>query len=162
MQTFTFYDGDDLYVEYDRKRKMSLDEFCSTIGVTNQGTHRRIMDPTELHDLYSRLFRQHEKTKQHSKISFFQNPAVRYFAYYLSNGVLARESASTAPSPDLAIMLTAIDQNYTFSVGAQIARRIDTNSAKGCTFGGIVTSRVFAAQNAIPIAPHDVLLPLEG
>ena len=106
VQTFTYYDEDDPYVElclYDRKRKMSLDEFCSTIGVTNHGTHKRITETTELHELYSRLCLQHEKTKQRSKISCFQNPAVRYFAYYLSTGVLARENTSTTPSLDLGI-----------------------------------------------------------
>ena len=138
---------------------MPLNEFCSTIVVTNQGTHRRITDSTELHDLYSRLCCQHEKTKQHSKTSCFQNPAVRYFVYYLSSGVLARESTSTTPSPDLAIMLAVVDKDYTYSVGAQIARRIHTNSVKGRTFGGIVASRTFFAQNVIPIAPNDVLLP---
>ena len=38
VQTFIVYDGDDPYVEfciYDRNRKISLDEFCRTIGVAN-------------------------------------------------------------------------------------------------------------------------------
>ena len=108
-------------------------DFCRTIGVTNQGYFGKITNPAELHDLYSRLRYQHKKTKQRSKTSCFQHPAVRYFAYYLYTGVLARESTSTTPSPDLAIMLAAVDKNYSFSVGAQIARRIDNNSVKGRT-----------------------------
>ena len=119
MQTFKFYDGDDPYVEfclYDRKRKMSLDEFCSTIGVPNQGDHKRILDSPELHGLYSRLGCRHKKTLQCSKISCFQNPVVKYFAYYVSNGVLARKNSSIASNPDLAILLAALDQNHIFSV----------------------------------------------
>ena len=61
-------------------------------------------------------------------------------------------------SPDL-ILLAALDQNHILSVGAQIARRTDTNSAKGRTYVGIVASLIFNAQNEIPIAPDDVLLP---
>ena len=103
--------------------------------------------------------KKHRRTKQRSKISCFQNPAVKYFALYLSNGVLAKESASIVSSLDLAIMLTSIDKDYTFSVGAQIARRIDNNSSKGRTYGGIFTSQIFLAQDKILIASDDVLLP---
>ncbi|WP_273885952.1 hypothetical protein, partial [Serratia bockelmannii] len=72
---------------------------------------------------------------------------------------LLKKSASIVSSLDLAIMLAAVDKDYTFSIGAQIARRIDNNSSKGRTYGGIVASRIFFAQDKIPIAPDDVLLP---
>ena len=134
VQTFKFYDANNPYVEfclYDRKRRMSLDDFCRAIGVTNQGYTGRITTPTDLHNLYSRLCHQDTRTAQRSKISCMQSPAVRCFAYYLSRGVLARENTSTSTNLDLAIMLAAIDIDYSYSIGAQIARRIVNNSGRG-------------------------------
>ena len=54
VQTFTFYDDNNPSVEfclYDRRRRMSLDEFCRELGVTNQGDTRKIQNPVDLHHL---------------------------------------------------------------------------------------------------------------
>ena len=46
VQTFKFFDGVNPHVEfclYDRKRTMSLDDFCRAINVTNLGDTGRIV-----------------------------------------------------------------------------------------------------------------------
>lgn len=162
VQTFKFHDDDNPYVEfclYDRKRRMYLDEFCRALGVTNQGYAGRIETSVDLISLYSNLCHQSKKAKKHSKISCMQFPVVRYFAYYLARGVLARENTSTSTNLDLAIMLAAVDKDYSYSIGAQIARRIDNNAGRGRTYGGIVASRILFSQTEVPLDPSDELLP---
>ena len=65
VQTFKFFDGVNPHVEfclYDRKRAMSLDDFCRAISVTNLGSTGRIVYPTDLHNLYSKLCHQDTRT----------------------------------------------------------------------------------------------------
>ena len=57
------------------------------------------------------------------------------------------------------MMPAAVDRNYSYSIGAQIARRIDNNAGRGRTYGGIVASRIFFSQTEMPLDPSDELLP---
>ena len=132
---------------------MSLDEFCSAIGVTNLGNTGRIASPTDLHHLYSSLCHQDTRTSQRSKNSCMQFPEIRYFAYYL-----ARENTSNSTNLDLAIMLAAVAKDYTYSIGAQIARRVSNNASRGPYFGGIIASHILFSQSTISVEPDDELM----
>ena len=96
---------------------------------------------------------------QLSKNANMQFPEVRYFAYFFAARVLARENTSTSSNLDLTVMLAIIDRDYSYSVGAQIARRISNNSGKGSTYGGILASHFLFSQTGVPLDPLDELLP---
>ena len=92
-----------------------------------------------------------------------QFPEIGYFAYYLARCVLARENTSNSTNLDLAIMLAVVDRNYTYSIGAQIARRVSNNASRGPYFGGIIASRILFSQSVVSVEPdNDLMLPEFG
>ena len=64
-------------------------------------------------------------------------PHLRYFAYYIARGVLARDNTSITSTPDTAIMANALSGKHEHHVGSLIAKRLATNSNKGGLFGGV-------------------------
>ena len=83
VKTFKFFDGANPHVEfclYDTKRTMSLDDFCRAISVTNLGNTGRIVHPTDLTNLYSKLCHQDTRTSLRIKNSCMQFPEIRFFA----------------------------------------------------------------------------------
>ena len=62
-------------------------------------------------------------------------------------------------APDLAIMLHALYCDRTFSLGAIVARQLDTNRTKGPIFAGIYASRL-PRRFEIPIRHEEEEMPL--
>ena len=84
-------------------------------------------------------------------------PVVRYFAYFITKCLLAREKVGALSSPDLAVLHRAIEGDNTYSLGAIVARRHHLNNSQGKIHGGIFATRL-AAHFEVAIRPHDVPL----
>ena len=52
-------------------------------------------------------------------------------------------------SPDLAILVAAINHDETYNIGALIAHRLSTNKVKGTIYGGIIASIMLATAMQI-------------
>src|SRR3954466_3983131 len=77
-------------------------------------------------------------------------PRLRYFAYYIARGVLARDNTSSTSSPDTAIMANALTGEHEYHVGTLIARRLSANGNKGDLFGGIYATLLLQYLNGTP------------
>ena len=76
---------------------MSLAKFSQVLGVRNVGkTTRMKSQPSELKDLFNSLCSENPREIRRGKISSILFPHIRYFAYYIARGVLARD---TGPNP---------------------------------------------------------------
>ena len=64
--------------------------------------------------------------------------------------MIGRGESGGLSAPDLAILRHALYTDRTFSLGAMVARRLNTNRSKGPIFGGIYASRL-ARHFEIPI-----------
>src|SRR3954466_2807109 len=98
--------------------------------------------PTELRTLFNALCNQDTKDTQHSKISSILFPHLRYFAYLIARGVLARDNTSNSSAPDAAILANALSGESKYNVGALIARRLAANGNKGDLFGGVYATLI--------------------
>ena len=94
----------------------------------------------------------------HQKISNILFPHLRYFAYYIARGVLARDNTSNTSSPDTAIMANALTGEHEYHVGTLIARRLAANGNKGDLFGGIYATLLLQYLEDTP-HPDDVAFP---
>jgi len=122
---------------------MSLAEFCDVIGVRNVGkTTKMNAQPYELKALFTSLCSKDPKDIHRGKISSILFPHIRYFAYYIARGVLARDNTSNISGPDIAILAAALLGDNTYNIGALIARRLVANSGKGPHFGGIYATLI--------------------
>jgi hypothetical protein len=64
---------------------MSLERFCSILGIAMFGTAKKIQNwPVDLLELYRGVTNDDDRTAQRGKIRNIQLPAIRYFAYYLA------------------------------------------------------------------------------
>ena len=61
-----------------------------------------------------------------SKISSILFPHLRYFAYFIARGVLARDNTSNSSSPDVAILANVLSRKSRYHVGVLIAHRYNT------------------------------------
>ena len=86
----------------------------------------------------------HTRRIQRGKIQNFQFRVVRYLAYYIARGVLARDNTRNISAPDLAILSAALEGRREYNIGALIACRLSTNGEKGTVYGGIVASRILS------------------
>ena len=84
----------------------------------------------------------------------FHFPVVHYFALFIAKCLLAREKVGALNSPDLVILLCALEGNDTYSLGAIVARRLHINNSKGKIHGGIFATRL-AAHFEVGIRLHD-------
>ena len=122
---------------------MSLVEFCDTIGVRNVGkTTKMNVQPYELKSLFASLWSKDPREIHQGKISTILFPHIRYFAYYITRGVLARDNTSNISARDLAILAAALLGDNTYNIGALIARRLIANNDKGPHFGGIYATLI--------------------
>ncbi|KAE8779749.1 hypothetical protein D1007_47176 [Hordeum vulgare] len=113
-------------------------EFCDVIGVRNVGkTTKMNVQPYELKSLFASLCSKDLREIHRGKISSILFPYIRYFAYYIARGVLARDNTSNISALDLAILAAALLGENTYHIGALIARRLVAKSGKGPHFGGI-------------------------
>ena len=53
-------------------------------------------------------------------------PAVHYFALFISKCLLAREKVGALSLPDLAVLCRAVEGDNTYSLGAIVARRLQS------------------------------------
>ncbi|KAE8807950.1 hypothetical protein D1007_15630 [Hordeum vulgare] len=118
-------------------------EFCDVIGVRNVGkTTRMKVQPYELKSLFASLCGKDPQDIHRGKISSILFPHIRYFAYYIARGVLARDNTSNISAPDIAILVAALLGDNTYNIGALIARRLVANSGKEPHFGGIYATLI--------------------
>src|ERR1041385_2887668 len=111
--------------------------------------------PTELRTLFNSLCCQEERDIRRTKISSILFPHLRYFAYFIARGVLARDNSSNGSAPDFAIYANALSGRNDYNVGALIARRLVMNSNKGDLFGGVYATLILEFLNGTP-HPDDV------
>src|SRR3954463_2152150 len=110
---------------------------CEAIGEPNRGEKLKVnSQPTELRTLFDSFCSQDTRDLHRQKISNILFPYLRYFAYYIARGVLARDHASNTSSPDTAITANALSGEHEYHVGTLIARRLVANGNKGDLFGG--------------------------
>ncbi|KAE8777384.1 hypothetical protein D1007_49859 [Hordeum vulgare] len=120
-----------------------FDNLCAAAGVRNVGkTTQMKVQPYELKSLFASLCTKDPRDIHRGKISNILFPHIRYFAYYISQGVLARDNTSNILAPDLAILAAALLGDNTYNIGALIARRFVANSGKGTHFGGIYATLI--------------------
>ena len=81
-------------------------------------------------------------------------PAIRYFAYFITKCLLAREKVGALSSPYLAILYRALEGDNIYSLGAIVARRLHLNKSQGKIHGGIYASRL-VAHFEVEIRPRD-------
>src|SRR3954466_5996308 len=67
---------------------------------------------------------------------------LRYFAYIIARGMLARDNTSNSSAPDVAIPVNTLSGESKCNVGALIARRLDANGNKGDLFGGVYATLI--------------------
>src|SRR3954463_9397111 len=95
---------------------------CEAIGEPNRGEKLKVnSQPTELRTLFDSFCSQDTKDLHRQKISSILFPHLRYFAYFIARGVLARDNTSNSSSPDVAIMANALSGRHDYHVGALIA-----------------------------------------
>lgn len=113
-------------------------EFCDIIDVRNVGKMTKMnVQPYDLKSLFASLCSKDPQEIHQGKISGILFPHIRYFAYYISRGVLAHDNTSNISAPDLAILAAALLGDNTYNIGTLIARRLVANSGKWTHFGGI-------------------------
>ena len=141
---------------YDMPITLSLERFCSIVGVANTETTKKIQDhPTDLMELYRGIINDDDRRAQHDKIRNIQFPVIRYFVYYLATSVLGRENTSNISNYHLAFLAAALNGRTPYNLGALIARRLAT---KGPIYGGIIVARVIYYLELSP-STNDVFLP---
>jgi hypothetical protein len=140
---------------YDKSITMSLERFCSILGITMFGTAKKIQNrPADLLELYRGVTNGDDHTTQRGKIRNIQLPAIRYFAYYLATSIIGRENTSNISNYHLAFLATVLDVSRKYNLGALIARRL---VARGPIYGGIIAARIIAALGLF-VTPNDTLL----
>src|SRR3954469_3207933 len=130
---------------------MPLERFCEIIGVPNVGqTAKMSSQPSELRTVFNSLCSMDTRDIHRSKISNILFPHLRYFAYFIARGVLARDNTSNISAPDIAILATALSGRFDYNVGALIARRVAMSSNKGDLFGGVYATLILESLNGTP------------
>ena len=160
LQSFKFHNSRDnptaSFNIYHKVVDMRLSEFCREIKVPSWGTSRTIKeDSREFKFLLLGFCQGNNRITNKGRIRNIQFPAVRYLAYYISRGILARGNASKISTPDLVILDAALTGNKTYNIGALIAQRLSTNSVKGPFYGGIIASRLLS-YSGLSIDPTDI------
>src|SRR3954468_13993604 len=85
-------------------------------------------------------------------------PDLRYFAFYIARGVLARDNTSSTSTLDTAIMENALSGKHEHHVGTLIARRLATSSTKGDVFGGVYATLLLQSLQG-ETHPDDAIFP---
>src|SRR4051812_10683119 len=116
---------------------MSMSTFCVALGLPDRGEKRKKNSQTAaLKTLLDSFCNTEVRDTNRQKISNILFPHLRYFAYYIARGLLARDNTSNTSLTDTAIVADALSGNHEYHVGTLIARRLAANSNKGDLFGG--------------------------
>ena len=130
---------------------MTFGNFFEIIGVPNvERTARMATQPSELKTVFNSLCSMGTRDIHRSKISSILFPHLRYFAYYIARGVLARDNTSIISAPDIAILAAALSGRSDYNHGALIARRLAMNGNKGDLYGGIFATLILEHLGGTP------------
>ncbi|KAK1644726.1 hypothetical protein QYE76_062531 [Lolium multiflorum] len=120
------------YKIYNKTINLPFSDFCAAIRVPQWGSCEKVRGtPRELSNLYTMICNGRSFSDDGGKISSIQQPAIRYFAYFVTKCVLARRNASKLSVQDMAFLAAALQQDRTYNLGALIACRLATNHSVG-------------------------------
>src|SRR3954471_16793923 len=159
--SFRFYPDSDTVVFqiYDRLLTMPMSSFCDALGLPDRGEKRKKNSQTAaLKTLLDSFCNTEVRATNHQKISNILFPHLRYFAYYIAIGVLARDNTSNTSSPDTAILANALSGEHEYHVGTLIARHLAANSNKGDLFGNVYATLILQFLQGEP-RPDDTIFP---
>ena len=139
---------------------MPMNRFCEVLGLPGlvEKKKRKNIPTVEINTLLDSFCNTEVRKSNRQKISNIMFPHLRYFAYYIARGVLARDNTSSTSTPDTAIMENALSGKHEHHVGTLIARRLATNSTKGDIFGGVYATLLLQFLQGEP-RPDDTIFP---
>ncbi|KAK1695346.1 hypothetical protein QYE76_012043 [Lolium multiflorum] len=86
------------YKIYNKTINLPFSDFCAAIRVPRWGSCEKVRGtPRELSNLYTMICNGRSFSNDGGKISSIQQPAIRYFAYFVTKCVLARRNAKVGP-----------------------------------------------------------------
>src|ERR1043165_8004211 len=162
VNSFRFYPDNDTIVFrlYDQLLTMPMNIFCEVLGLPGlvEKKKRKNIPTVEIYILLDSFCNTEVRPSNRQKISNIMFPHLRYFAYYIARGVLARDNTSNTSTPDIAIMENALSGKHEYHVGSLIAKRLATNSNKGDLFGGVYATLLLQFLQGEP-RPDDAVFP---
>src|SRR3954464_4156279 len=162
VNSFRFYFDNDTVVFrlYDQLLTMPMNRFCEVLGLPGlvEKKKRKNIPTIEINTILDSFCNTEVRKSNRQKISNIMFPHLRYFAYYIARGVLARDNTSNTSTPDTAIMENALSGKHEHHVGTLIAKRLATNSTKGDVFGGIYATLLLRSLQGEP-HPDDAIFP---
>src|ERR1043165_6247805 len=162
VNSFRFYSDSDTVVFrlYERLLTMPMSIFCEALGlpVLVEKKKRKNVQTVALNTLLDSFCNTEVRPSNRQKISNIMFPHLRYFAYYIARGVLARDNTSNTSTPDTAIMANALSGKHDYHVGSLIAKRLATNSNKGDLFGVVYATLLLQFLQGEP-RPDDAIFP---
>jgi hypothetical protein len=162
VNSFRFYSDNDTVVFrlYERLLTMPMSKFCEVLGLPGlvEKKKRKNIPTVEINTLLDSFCNTEVRPSNRQKISNIMFPHLRYFAYYIARGVLARDNTSSTSTPDTAIMENALSGKHEHHVGSLIAKRLATNSSKGDIFGGVYATLLLQSLQGEP-RPDDAIFP---
>src|ERR1044072_358596 len=162
VNSFRFYSDNDTVVFrlYDRLLTMPMINFCEFLGLPGlvEKKKRKNTPTVEINTLLDSFCNTEVRPSNRQKISNIMFPHLRYFAYYIARGVLARDNTSNTSTPDTAIMANSLSGKHEYHVGSLIAKRLATNSNKGDLFCGVYATLLLQFLQGEP-HPDDAIFP---
>ncbi len=164
FQSFNFYPRKNPpmveFMIYDIPQCMTLQDFCNVCKLPYVGD---IHDPRpwDLEDFIGSIAVGEERGVSRARIASIHFPVLRYFSLFVGKCLIGRGEAGSLSSPDLAVLREGLYNDKTYSLGAIVAQRLNTNRSKGVVYGGIYATRL-ARHFEIPIRlgeEGEMLLP---
>src|SRR4051812_22285057 len=139
---------------------MPMSTFREALGLLGlvENRKRKNFQTVALNTLLDSFCNTEVSSSNRQKISNNMFPHLRYFAYYISRGVLARDNTSNTSTPDTAIMVNAPSGKHEYHVGSLIAKCLATNSNKGDLFGGVYATLLLQFLQG-ELRPDDAVFP---
>src|SRR4051812_14452972 len=138
---------------------MPMRSFCDALGLPDKGEKvKKNSQTAALKTLLDSLCSTEVRDTNRQKISNILFPHLRYFAYYIARGVLARDNTSRTSSPYTAIIANALTREHEYHVSTLIARLLAANGTKGDLFGGVYDTLLLQFLNGTPY-PDDTTFP---
>src|ERR1043165_2833649 len=162
VNSFRFYSGNDTVVFrlYDQLLTMPMNRFFEVLGLPGlvEKKKRKNIPTIEINTLLDSFCNTEVRPSNRQKISNIMFPHLRYFAYNIARGVLARDNTNNTSTPDTAIIANALSGKHEYHVGSLIAKRLATNNAKGDVFGGVYATLLLQFLQGEP-RPDDTVFP---
>src|ERR1043165_3963723 len=165
VNSFRFYFDNDTVVFrlYDELLTMPMNRFCEVLGLPGlvEKRKRKNVPTVEINTLLDSFCNTEVRKSNRQKISNIMFPHLRYFAYYIGRGLLARDNTSSTSTTDTTIMENTLSGKHEHHVGTLIAKRLATNSTKGDVFGGVYATLLLQSVKGVP-RPDDAILPISS